>query len=579
MFRFATVIAVGGLCCAGVGRAQTQRFFQYNEAATVSFAHVPNNSQKIMMPGCAVADFNRDGYQDFFVCGSTHVPDALYLNNRDGTFTDHAAAWGVAALHTAVAAVAGDYNNDGWIDLYVTSQGVGATPSAGHNKLYRNNLGQSFSDMAPEAGVASNGTSPDSYGAAWGDYDLDGDLDLAVGAWAPTNRGNRLFRNNGDGTFTDVTYVVLGPDTGSIWGFTPRFVDLNRDRWPDLLFVGDFGTTRYYQNRRGTFSLRTVEAGLGLETNGMGSTIGDFNNDGRLDVYVTSIYLANHSLWSRGNTLYINQGAGRFQEMAAAAGVDDGGWGWGTAACDFDLDGHMDLLETNGWSSFPWVYEQCYLFMNNGDLTFSEEAIARGLDFNGQGRGIGLIDFENDGDMDVVITGFGEDKRMFRNQAQDDATWLRVFLDTGGQPRLAPDGYGAYLTARVGDQVQARYMDGGLSFCSSSELSAHFGFGGAPVIDELRIEWPNGGLTVMRDVPTRQTLTVVAQPTVNSGCPADITRDGRVLLDDVRDMLMSFGACAGDTEFRDDADFDRDECVSLSDLARMLANFGAECPE
>ncbi|MCA9245205.1 MAG: VCBS repeat-containing protein [Phycisphaerales bacterium] len=585
MCRFAAVFAVVGLFCASTSLGQGQRFFQYNDGSSVEFAHIPSAGQKNMMPGCAVADFNRDGFQDFFVCGSERVADALFINNGDGTFTNQATEWGVAVMHTCVGVSAGDYNNDGWIDLYVTSHGVGDNPATSPNKLYRNNHGQSFSDVAAEAGVADTSLQPDSYGSAWGDYDLDGDLDLAIGAWATgSNRGNRLYRNNGDGTFTDVTIAMLGADIGQMWGFTPRFVDLNHDRWPDLLFVSDFASTRYYQNMRGTFQRRTTEAGLGYETNGMGCTIGDFNNDGRIDVYVTSIYYPGNPAWMRGNAMYINQGAGQFQQVAAAVGTQIGGWGWGTAACDFDLDGDQDILETNGWSNYPFLYEQCYLYVNrlvdSGRLMFSEQAIARGIDFYGQGRGIGLIDFENDGDMDVVITGFGEAKRMFLNAAPaSNPGWLRVFLRDGNQPGVAPDGFGAYVRTRVGSRTQARYMDGAPSFLSTSELSAHFGFGEVDTVDELRIEWPNGGLTVLRNVPTRQTLTITAQPTANRDCLGDLTRDGRVMLDDVYEMLIAYGSVAGDDAFRDDGDFNRDEQITLTDLARMIANFGAECSD
>ena len=367
-------------------------------------------------------------------------------------------------------------------------------------------------------------------GAAFGDYDLDGDLDLAVSAWGTRWRDelliynpNPLFRNDGDGTFTDVTRQA-GVFSMRTLGFAPLFADMDGDRYPELLIAADLGTSKYYRNDRdGTFSEITATSGTGLDANGMGSAVGDFDGDGRLDWYVTSVYgELRETVAGTGNMLYRNRGGHRFTELAAAAGVQDGGWGWGAVAVDLDHDGRLDIVTTNGWeiangAGFPeWEYERTYLFHNNGGLTFTEVAAAWGLHHTGQGRGLVHFDYDNDGDQDLAI--FTKDQRilLYRNDlAAPERHWLRVLLDTSGRPDLAPDGIGTRVIVRTaapaaGEQV--RYLYSGGSYLTSSELSAHFGLGPAARVAELRVEWPDGSLTLLHDLPADHTITVTPDP-------------------------------------------------------------------
>ena len=464
--------------------------------------------------GGVAGDFNRDGFQDLFVLAGNNR-DKLYINNGNGTFTDRALDWNLTAVHKGKGASVGDFDRDGWLDIYVTS--AGATGSIGpcKHKLYRNNGNGTFTDVAAAAGVLC--TAPaveDGFGSAFGDYDLDGDLDLFVGGFAAANAGNRLFRNNGNGTFTDVTAAIgLFAASPNVSAFAPRWVDMNEDDYPELLLEADFGTTRYFRNNRnGTFTDITATTGTSHEENGMGQAVGDFNADGMFDWYVTSIYYPDLD-WT-GNKLYLNQGNHVYTEVAAAAGVDNGGYAWAPLAVDFNHDGMQDLATTNGDAnpSSPFADEQSYLWMNNGNGTFTEKAIAAGLVHYGEGRGMVNLDYDNDGDQDVVIFANGESVRVFRNDLTGPSTsWLRVVLDTRSAPDSAPDGMGSRVWVTAGGVTQLRYLSSGDNYLSQSELTAHFGLGSAGTIDLLKVRWPNGQEAQVANVAANRNVTLLAQ--------------------------------------------------------------------
>ena len=531
--------------------------------------------------GGAVGDFNNDGWQDvFFISGGTGtVPDKLFINNGDGTFTDHAADWGLTAAHRGKGATVADFNNDGWLDLYVTSAGpVPGGSAPGHHKLYRNNGDETFTNIAASAGVNfTNPNSQDGWGACFGDFDLDGDLDLIVGGSTSSNAGNKLFLNNGDETFTDITaQIALFSGVPGIWGFSPALVDTNDDLFPDLLFVGDFGSSRYFKNDGdGTFTEWTVAAHAGQEENGMGQTRGDFDNDGRIDWYVTSIYFP-ASGWT-GNKLYRNLGNHSFFEYGASADVDDGGYGWGTVAVDFNHDGWLDIAETNG-GSCPGTFcnEQSYLWMNNADNTFAEMAIEAGISHFGMGRGMINFDYDNDGDQDVLIFANNQALTLFRNDlpAGPDTNWLRVFVSNDGDPAVPANGYNSLVRAIVGETTYTRAIDGGNTYLGINELSAHFGLAAATVVDEIRVEWPDGQVSSLFDITTNQTITIGREKAPL--CAADLSNDGDVGAADLGELLAQWGPCKGKC-FADIAPPGGDGSIGAADLGALLANWG-QCP-
>lgn len=513
-------------CVDDAGCKTTQALLTFSNqtvAANVSLLHsTPKEmgASSGMTGGAAVGDFNNDGWIDLFVIGGGLRSDALFINAQDGTFVDMAESAGLADLHIGSGATTGDYNNDGWLDIYVTSFGQVGARAPGQHRLYRNNGDLTFTNVAVAAGV--NQTSPmlaDGFGATFSDIDLDGDLDLFVTGWRLTEMrdpglGNRLFRNEGDGTFTDITVAAGIIDTG-IRGFSPCFADMDGDRYPELLLVADFGTTEYYiNNGDGTFTEYTNEAGTGLEWSGMGTTVGDFNNDGLIDWYTTAIY---DQFVGRGdgNKLYINQSEGvghhSFDEIASEAGVANGAWGWGAVAADLDHDGWLDIVETNGWELPEYTGKPARVWLNQHDDTFTEVAAATGFNHTLNGRGLLAADFDNDGDQDFVVTSINDEMQLYMNDLQGSGiNWLRVKLNTSLNQFLAPDGYGSRVYVTAGGKTYLRYLNGCSNYLTQGEMLAHFGLSTAATIDELRVEWADGSVTVLSGVAVNQTITIMA---------------------------------------------------------------------
>lgn len=526
--------------------------------ATVEFGP----DMEFMTAGGAVGDFDRDGDQDVFAIGGSSGVDLLYWNDGNGNFTEGGVAAGVARAHRGAGAAVGDYDNDGDLDLMVTSTGTVADGmEPGQNVLYRNNGNGTFTDVTATAGVSTNNAAVgDAFSPAFGDYDLDGDLDLAVAGWLG---GNVLYRNNGDGTFTDVTVSAIDTDMSVVRGFAPKFVDMNGDRYPEILWVADFFFSKYLVNNGdGTFTDQTASAGTGLDSNGMGNTFGDLNNDGLLDWYATS--RISNAGGGSGNMFYRATGVDHvYNEVSVATGCNFGYWGWGASAMDFDQDGWLDLIATNGFTGVN-ATDPTVLFLNDGTGNFVESALVSGITDTGQGRGLVNVDLEGDGDQDILIFNNRQQMVCLRNDSTGGSA-ISFDFNTSGVAGLAPDGIGTRVELTAGGLTQVRYLDAGSNYLSQGELSVHFGIGAETSADVV-ISYADGSSETLIGVGAgRYTITAKA-------CPADFSVDGGLDFFDVSGYLTLFSAQHPQADMNDDGMFD------FFDVSAFLTAFGAGCP-
>jgi enediyne biosynthesis protein E4 len=488
--------------------------------------------------GVAMFDYDGDGLLDvYFVNGSTYAAldgkepgprAALFHNNGDGTFTDVTEKAGVGNYRWGMGVAVGDFNNDGCPDLYVTNYGK--------NRLYRNNCDGTFTDIAEQAGVAVSGAQPIwSTGATFGDYDRDGKLDLFVSGYLkwdvhdppapgskkvdynfcqfrgkPTMCGPRglpgerdfLFHNNGDGTFTEVAQKAGVSDPSSYFGFGTAFVDVNDDGWLDLVVAND-STPRYlYLNRHdGTFENASYVSGFALNENGreqasMGLGIGDFDNDGRLDFYLTNFS-------DDYNTLFHNDGNANFSDVSFARGIASPTipfLGWGTSFIDFDNDGWKDIFVVNGHlypdiDSYHWGTtwaQRPLLFRNIKGKHFDlvPAATGSGLAVVIPGRGAAFGDLFNDGHIAVAINNLESPPTVLRNVTKNSNNWIELKLIGG--PKSPRDAIGAKVFLTAGGIRQRQDVISGGGYISQNDMRLHFGLATAAKVDKLEILWPDG---------------------------------------------------------------------------------------
>jgi len=509
------------------------------QAGLDKFRHRTGNPQKetileTMGSGVAVLDYDNDGWLDIYLLnGSTFAamkgqeapPRAMLLhNNHDGTFTDVTDKAGVANERWGFGVAIADYDNDGWPDIYVANYGK--------NRLYHNNHDGTFTDVAEKAGVALGGwsTSP-----TWGDYDHDGLLDLFVPGYVkfdldhppiagqgaiPPNfcqfrgiavmcgpRGlpgepDHLFHNNGDGTFTDVSVRAGVFDPAGYYGLGAVFVDVDDDGWLDLAVANDSVPNYLYRNRHdGTFEDISYASGFALSEDGreqasMGIAVGDYNRDGKVDLFTTTFS-------DDYKTLYRNDGGGSFTDVTFRAGLATPTipfLSWGTAFIDFDNDGLLDLFIANGhvypqvdlqdWGT-TWA-ERPQLFRNLDGSKFQEvpPATGSGLADVIAARGAAFGDLFNDGQMDVILNNLDSKPALLRNIVHNDNHWLTLKLIGG--PKSPRDAIGAKVFLTAGGVRQRVDTISGGSYLSSSDLRPHFGLGSAKKIDSIEIDWPSG---------------------------------------------------------------------------------------
>jgi hypothetical protein len=569
---FASMVSVG----AAAG-PQLPSFSDQTIASGLSFLHETTATEPLeifrMTPGAGVGDFDRDGYLDVLVQGGVGQNARLYMNNGDGTFTDAAAAWGIdLTAHEGSSVAVGDIDTNGYLDIL-------AANVLGRIHLYQNTGLGTFDEVAVAANVAYvEGAEVPSFGVAFGDVDLDGDLDMVRSEWqvgffsAPD--GNRLLFNDGTGVFADVTQGTGCFEDFGLAAFTPALVDMNGDFLPELTVAADFATSKYY--RHGGDHYDEMETnGTCTDENGMGSAIADFDNDGDLDWFVTSIYDGdgvNEGGWGMtGNRLYRNEGNDQYTDVTDLAGVRDGQWGWGASFGDLNLDGLLDLAMTNGMlfskDSNPdpdFMDDETCVWINTGDFkvgpTYIEVAAKIGVNHTAAGKGLISFDADNDGDLDMLITSNRAELAYYRNDsAPAPNQWLQ--LDVISPSGVAPDGIGAKVNITVGDQTYYRDVFGGPSFICQEPLRVHFGFPATPTIDVLEVQWPDGRVSVRTDVPTGQILCVLL---------ADLDLDGMVGISDLLVLLANWAdcdaPCPGDT--------DANGMIDTLDLLQLLASWG-----
>ena len=498
--------------------------------------NIEEEIHSIATAGVASGDYDNDGDIDLFIVRGDIGPNLLYRNIGNMVFEEVAVAAGIAYTKS----VAENYRHsgpmfadvDGDRDLDLFLGGFDGDPSL----IFANNGDGTFSDVTAGSGIDTLAATYN-ISAAFGDYDLDGDLDLFVAHWGTrrdlTSPGDteHLWRNDTDATgikFHSVsesagispTILTLPDDLVTqqkSWDFTfaPTFARINDDLYPDILSVADFNHSQFFiNNQDGTFSNAT-DTDVIIDGNGMGSAVADYDNDGDLDWFVTSINCHQDSdcldeIVSRiGNRLYRNQD-GAFEDVTDEAGVASGGWGWGACFIDFENDGDLDIYHTNGWSLTDdfddFTVDASRAFVANGSGQFEERAAELGLDDTEQGRGVVCADFDNDGDVDILQLHRSTDvaATLWRNDT-DSNNFLSVKLN-GTAPNT--EAAGARLTITYGGTTQMREICIASNFVSQNPTMQTIGLGNAAQVHELTIQWPDGRDTVLTNVQAGQFIIV-----------------------------------------------------------------------
>ncbi len=519
-------------------------------ASGITWTHTSGSSPEKYLPestgaGCAFLDYDNDGWMDIYLVNSGpcdfYTPphplrNALYRNNRDGTFTDVTEKAGVAGGGYGMGAAVGDYNGDGFPDLYVTQYG--------RSILYRNNGDGTFTDVTEKAGVAAPGWASS---AVWFDYDNDGKLDLFVCRFVDFSKAKNhrcgapnlpalagmneycypriytpmpswLFHNNGDGTFTDVSQKMgITDNPGKSWGVVAT--DINNDGWLDLFVANDTTANFLFMNRQGK---RFEEVGFtsgvaygegGKARSGMGVDSADFDQDGWMDLFVTNL---NHEFYG----FYKNKHDETFDDIAGPASVANATRlmsGWGVKFFDYDNDGNLDLFIANGHPDDliekiydSVTYREPLLLFHNTAGTLRNVSQESGPAFTRplSARGLALGDFDNDGAVDVLISNNDSGPVLLRNSAAAGSHWLGLKL-TG--KKCNPDAVGARIRWQAGSIKRSMMKVGGGGYLSSHDPRVVLGIGGNEKFDWMEIQWPGPSTLVQRftDLPLNRYVSIV----------------------------------------------------------------------
>ena len=513
-------------------------FIDVTRKAGINFKHASGKSQRYFIvetlgSGVATFDYNDDGWLDIYFVNSGQVlhrdkqaKNVLYRNNRDGTFTDATESSGTGDFGYGIGVTVGDYDNNGTADLYVTNYG--------QNVLYRNNGDGTFTDVTEKAGVGHPGCGT---GCAFADFDLDGDLDLYVANYVPKDQmlattgssgyknpifydgeTDVLYQNNGDGTFIIIT-SRLGDSTifRDARGLGVVVADYNRDKLADIYIANDKSKNLYFLNNGDeTFTEAATLTGVGYDASGnalagMGVAVGDYDNDGWIDMFVTNFAYEFNNLYHNEKEFFI--------DATASAGLGDPSYlyvGWGTFFFDSDNDGDLDLFIANGHimdnnelQSDQLTYEQPdQLFENCGNGKFVEISIESGDYFSQKhvARGSAYFDYDNDGDLDLLISNSNQFPILLRNDGGNHQNWLQMTLIGTTSNR---DAVGTQVIIQAGNQIQVREVQSSGSYCSVNDYRLHFGVNETKQIDLVEVQWTSGTLQKLKDVAVNQHLTVI----------------------------------------------------------------------
>jgi hypothetical protein len=531
------------LCDSAVGQPQsTQRFTDISRPAGITFKHVFSPEKKYiaesMSGGVALFDYDNDGFLDIYFVNSLTVDfakarqktlSALYHNNGNNTFTDVTGKSGLGDIGFGMGVAAGDYNNDGFEDLYVTCLGP--------DHLFKNNGNGTFTDVTLKTGVSDPRWST---GAAFVDYDNDGKLDLFVSNYVDfdLNRlpefgvgrtcqfkgvpvqcgprglpgaGDSLFHNNGDGTFTDVSKKAGVSDPNGYYGLGVIASDFDEDGLVDI-FVANDSTPNflYHNNGDGTFKEIAFTSGTAVNESGseqgcMGVTLADYDHDGKLDLFITNFD-------DEYNVLYRNEGRNTFVDVSfktKVAQVSLPYVGWGTKFFDYDNDGWPDLFVVNGhvYPQRQPYRQRTLLHHNNRDGTFTEVASQMGSALMEErvGRGAAFGDIDNDGDVDVVVNDLDGGPQLLRNDGGNTSNSVLIKTVGGKSNR---DGIGARVKVMSGNLSQVDEVRSGGSYLSQSDLRVHFGLEKRTKIDLVEVRWPSGVVDRVINVNANKILTI-----------------------------------------------------------------------
>ena len=504
------------------------RFTDVTAQSGITFKHVASPEKKYivesMSGGAAFFDYDNDGDLDIYLVNSLTVDlvkskgktkSDLYRNDGNGKFTEVAAKAGVSDIGWGMGVATGDYNNDGFEDLYITCLGP--------DRLYKNNGNGTFSDVTDKAGVSDRRWST---GASFFDYDRDGDLDLFVANYVDFDinnlpefgqgqtcqyksipvqcgprglkgAGDSLFRNNGNGTFTDVSKQAGVADTDGFYGLGVITSDFDDDGLIDIFVANDSTPNFHYRNNGdGTFKEIGFTAGTAVNENGseqgsMGATAGDYDHDGRLDIFITNFA-------DEYNTLYHNDAPNSFTDLsysARVAAVSLPHVGWGTKFFDYDNDGWVDIFVANGhvYPQLPSYRQPRLLHRNNRDGKFTEVSAEFGaiLTENRASRGVAFGDIDNDGDVDLLVADLDGPPQLLRND--NGNTNNSILIKTIGV-KSNRSGIGARVKVVAGDLTQVDEVRSGDSYISQSDMRLHFGLEKRTKVDLIEVRWPSGNV-------------------------------------------------------------------------------------